>query len=84
MIAANYSTVRENFKEYCDRANNDVETIFVTRKSGGNVVILSEAEYNNMIENLYIRSNKANYDRLTKSIERLNQGKGIEKELIDD
>ncbi|QDR81283.1 type II toxin-antitoxin system Phd/YefM family antitoxin [Sporomusa termitida] len=84
MIAANYSTVRENFKEYCDRANNDVETIFVTRKSGGNVVILSEAEYNNMIENLYIRSNKANYDRLTKSIERLNQGKGIKKELMND
>ena len=83
MIAVNYTTVRENFKEYCDRANTDVETIFVTRKSGGNVVILSEAEYNNMIENLYIRSNNTNYDRLTKSIERLNQGKGIEKELID-
>lgn len=84
MHAVNYSTVRDNFKEYCDRANNDAEAIFVTRKSGGNVVILSEAEYNNMMENLYIRSSKANYDRLVKSVRRLNQGKGTERELPGD
>ena len=57
-MAANYSTVRENFKEYCEKANNDAEIIFVTRKAGVNVVLLSEAAYNNLIENLFLRSNE--------------------------
>lgn len=42
MLAVNYSTARENFKAYCDQANDEVETIIITRKQGGNVVSLSE------------------------------------------
>ncbi len=84
MLAANYSTVRDNFKDFCDRANNDAETIFVTRKAGGNVVLLSEDNYNNIMENLYIRSNKKNYVKLTESIQQLKQGNVSERVLIDD
>ena len=84
MLAANYSTVRENFKEYCDKANDDAETIFVTRKAGGNVVILSEETYNNLMENMFIRSNKNNYVRLVDSVQQLKQGKISEKVLVDD
>lgn len=84
MRAANYSTVRDNFKEYCDKANEDAETIFITRKAGGNVVLLSEASYNNLMENLFVRSNKKNYDRLMESIQQLKQGKASEMVLSDD
>ena len=73
-----------HFKDFCDKANNDAETIFVTRKSGGNIVLLSEANYNNLMENLYIRSNKANYVKLMESIQQLNQGKVSERILMDD
>lgn len=82
MLAANYSTVRENFKAYCDKANNDFETIVVTRKDGGNVILLSEAEYNNLMENLFVRSNKKTYNRLMKSIEQLKAGKVSAKESL--
>jgi len=84
MLAANYSTVRDNFKDFCDKANNDAETIFVTRKAGGNVVILSEGQYNNIMENLYIRSNKKNYVRLMDSIQQLKQGKASERIISND
>ncbi|MHB8124200.1 MAG: type II toxin-antitoxin system Phd/YefM family antitoxin [Desulfitobacteriaceae bacterium] len=77
MLAVNYSTLRENLKEYCDTANKDFETIVVTRKSGGNVVLLSETEYNNLIENLYVRSNPEYYHKLMNSIEELKAGKTI-------
>lgn len=83
MLAANYSTVRESFKEFCDKANEDAETIIVTRKAGGNVVLLSEANYNNLMENLYIRSSKANYNRLMESIQQLKQGEGSVRTLVD-
>jgi antitoxin YefM len=84
MLAANYSTVRDNFKDFCDKANRDAETIFITRKAGGNVVLLSEAEYNNIMENLFIRSNKMNYVRLMESIQQLKAGKAAARILSDD
>ena len=84
MIAANYSTVRENFKRYCDSAVQDFETIIVTRKQDENVVILSESEYNNLLENLYVRSNNDDYQRLRESISQLKKGSGQRRKLVDD
>lgn len=84
MLAVNYSTVRENFKTYCDKANNDFETIVITRKQGGNVIMLSEAEYNNIMENLFVRSNKEAYDRLIKSMGQLKSGKTKARKLTEN
>ena len=84
MIAVNYSTAREHFKKYCDAAVHDAETIIVTRKQDENVVIISEAEFNNLMENLYIRRDKADYDRLLKSIEQLKRGAGTARKLVED
>lgn len=84
MLAVNYSTLRENLKKYCDATNQDMETVIVTRKSGGNVVLISETEYNNLLENLYIRSNPEYYNKLLKSIEELKSGKIIRAELTDE
>ncbi len=75
MIATNYSEVRNNLKAYCDKATKDYETIIITRKNNENVVLMSEEEYNNLMENLYIRSNLKYYQRLVESI------KEVENEL---
>jgi antitoxin YefM len=83
MIAINYSTARQNFKEYCDKTVNDFETIIITRERGENVVLMSENEYNNMLENLYVRSNPKDYNELLESIRQLKKGKGTERELIE-
>jgi antitoxin YefM len=84
MIAVNYTTARENFKRYCDAAVHDFETIIVTRKQDENVVMMSEAEYNNLMENLYVRSNREDYQRLLESIDQLKKGKGQIRELVCD
>ena len=84
MIAVNYSNARDNFKRFCDAAVHDFETIIVTRKQDENVVILSESEYNNLMENLYIRSNEEDYRRLRESIDQLRQGKGQARKLAGD
>lgn len=83
MLAVNYSNARENFKAYCDKANDDFETIIITRKQGGNVVMISESEYNNMLENIYVRSNKKTYNRLMESIEQMKSNKIQSKDLIE-
>ncbi len=84
MIAVTYSKVRERLKEYCDKATEDYETVIITRERGGNVVLVSEAEYNNLMENLYVRSNPESYKELMASIEQLKKGKGRKRELIDE
>ena len=67
MLAINYSELRNKMKFYMDKISNDFETMVITRK-GKNVVMLSEESYNNLIENLYIMSDKTNYERLMQSL----------------
>ena len=46
MVAVSYSTIRNNLKNYCDKASDNGETVIVTRKDEKNVVILSMDNYN--------------------------------------
>ena len=62
MLAINYSTLRNSMKKYFDIITDSIETIVVTRKSGNNIVMMSEETYNNLIENSYLTQNKRNYD----------------------
>lgn len=75
MLIINYTNAKQKFKEYCDIANTDYETIIITRKEGGNVVMMSQDEYNNLMENLFVRSNKEYYKELLESIEQIKKGK---------
>ena len=83
MIATNYSEVRNNLKTYCDKATKDYETIIITRKNNENVVLMSEEEYNNLMENLYIRSNLKYYQRLVESIKEVEKGNVKEHDLVE-
>ncbi|MDC7954387.1 type II toxin-antitoxin system prevent-host-death family antitoxin [Fusobacterium simiae] len=83
MIATNYSEVRNNLKTYCDKATKDYETIIITRKNNENVVLMSEEEYNNLMENLYIRSNLKYYQKLVESIKEVEKGNVKEHDLIE-
>ena len=67
MIAVNYSNLRNNLKTFFDKVIENYETIIVTRKDDKNIVIISLEEYNNMVENARIMSNKKYYDRLLES-----------------
>jgi antitoxin YefM len=84
MIAVNYTQIRGNLKKYCDKATTDYETIIVTRKNNKNVVMLSEEAYNNILENAYITSSKANYDWLMESKKQLDDSKIVNKNLLED
>lgn len=74
MLAVNYTTLRENMKTYLDKVSEDYETMIVTRKDNKNVVILSEESYNNLMENVYVIKDKANYDWLMESKAQLETG----------
>ena len=83
MLAVNYSNLRDNMKAYMDKVTNDYETMIVTRKDNRNVVMLSEESYNNLMENVYILGNRANYDWLMQSKAQLEKGNIAKHDLIE-
>ena len=46
MLAANYTALRNNLKDYCDQVCDTKETLIVTRKADRNVVLMSLERYN--------------------------------------
>ena len=83
MIAVNYTTLRENMKSCMDKVTDGYETLIVTRKDNKNVVMISEEAYNNLMENIYVVGNRANYDWLMESKAQLEQGDFSSHELIE-
>ncbi|MFL0167552.1 MULTISPECIES: type II toxin-antitoxin system Phd/YefM family antitoxin [Clostridium] len=71
MIAVNYTNVRENLKAYCDKVNDEDETVIITRKDNKNVVLISQNEYNNMLENIKILKDPKYFIKLYKSLKQL-------------
>lgn len=84
MQATNYSDFRKNMKTYMDKVSEDFESVIVTRKDNKNVVILSEAEYENLKENQYVLRNPANKAWLDESKRQLESGAGEIRALIEE
>ena len=83
MISVNYTQFRNNMKNHLDMVTDDYVPITVTRKENRNVVIISEEVYNNLLENAYLVSSKANYDWLLESRNQYEKGKVKRHKLIE-
>jgi antitoxin YefM len=64
--------------------NNNSNQLIIKRPKGkGNIVLISEAEFNSMQETLYLLSSKKNTDHLLESIQQLKDGKTVKVKLKD-
>lgn len=80
MLAVNYSTIRSNLKDYCDKVTDSQETVIVTRKGEKNVVILSLEKYNQLEK----AARNAEYlGMIDRALAQLESGKGQKHELIE-
>ncbi len=83
MIAANFTEFRTDLKRYLDDVEENNETLIIKRKSGKGTVMISLDEYNSILETVHLLKSKANADRLFESINQMNNGDGLSKNLID-
>lgn len=74
MLTTTASNVIKNFDQTCDNVIQNYEPVIITRDNDKNVVLISQAEYDNLIENIYVRKSKTNYSRLLESIEEAKAG----------
>lgn len=67
------STARQNLFPLIKQVNEDQEAVLIT-SNAGNAVLVSESEWENMIEMQYLLSTPANRDWIMKSIEQADRG----------
>ena len=78
MLAVNYSTLRNNLKNYCDTVTDNNETVVVTRKDERNVVLISLDEYNTLIK---AAKNAEYLSMIDRSMAQLENGNVITKTI---
>lgn len=81
MEAATYSNVRNNLKSFMKKVNTDADAVIITSKNKeDNAVLISQRDYENLLENAYIRSSQANVNHIMKSWKSLKNDEGHEHE----
>lgn len=83
-MIATYSDFRQKLKTYLDEVFTSNSPLFVTRTKGENIVVLSESDYESLMETVYLLKSPKNAERLLRSIAQYEQGKGEVKELIEE
>lgn len=83
MKVVNYSEFRKNLAQSLNAVNNDREIVVVSRTKGKNVVVMDLDEYNAIQETLHLTGTSANRKRLAESLEEMNTGKFLKKDLTE-
>jgi antitoxin YefM len=83
MDVISYSDARANLKDVMDRVVSDHTQVVVTRQKAEAVVVVSLSDWNAIEETLHLLSTRANAEQLRESIRELEEGKGVEHELVE-
>jgi antitoxin YefM len=73
-----YTELRAHLARYMDEVCDSRDALVVTRQNARSVVMMSEDEYEGILETLHLLRSPANAADLLQAIADLNAGKGIE------
>jgi antitoxin YefM len=82
MTVVSYTAARGNLAETMRKVCEDHDPVIITRQNADSVVMLSLEDYEVLCETNYLLQTPQNAQRLMKSIEELNAGKGKERDLL--
>jgi antitoxin YefM len=84
MANVSYTELRANLAKYMDEVCDSRTPLHVTRQNARAVVMMSEDEYDGIMETLHLLRSPANAARLLASIEEADKGLLTEHELLED
>lgn len=84
MPTITYSDARKNFKKILDQVHENSEAIVISRKNSENAVIMSEQEYESLMETIYLLRSPKNAERLLESIKQIEKNDATERELMNE
>lgn len=83
MNTMTYTAARQNLSETMSDVCNDHEPVIITSKRDKAVVMISLDDYKSMEETTYLLRSPKNAKRLLTAIYEVENGGGLEKELIE-
>jgi len=83
MRTMTYSESRAKYAETLNAVVDDREEVVITRSGHDPVVIVSLEDYESLKETAYLLRGPANARRLLDSINRLEDGEGVERDLAE-
>jgi antitoxin YefM len=83
MRALSYTAARNNLAQTMKKVCEDHDPVIITRKNSEAVVMISLEDYEALNETAYLLQSPKNAKRLLESIEELESGKGIERDLLE-
>lgn len=78
MIHVSFTDLRKRLAHFMDRTVDDRAPLLVTRQGHEPVVMMAQADYDSIMETLYLKSNPENARQLDEAIAALDRGEGIE------
>ena len=84
MLATTAHNLVQNFDKTCDSVIQNCEPIIITRSNDNNVVLISQAEYDNLMKNLYSHKEKTNKLSVLSEGEKINNSLLSESSLSKD
>lgn len=82
MNAISYTAARNNLASTMQKVCDDHDPVIITRKNNESVVMLSLQDYEALQETAYLLQSPANAKRLMSSIEQLESGKGVQRDVL--
>jgi antitoxin YefM len=82
MAHVSYTELRNNLSDLMDEVCDSRAPLLVTRQNARSVVMVSEDEYEGLMETVHLLRSPANTRRLLESIAEANSGRFTEFELI--
>jgi len=83
MAHVSYSELPNNLASYMDEVCDNRAPLFVTRQNARSVVLMSEDDYEGLIETVHLLKSPPNAARLLRSIKDADEGKLTEREIIE-
>jgi antitoxin YefM len=83
MAHVSYSQLRNNLASYMDEVCDNHAPLFVTRQNARSVVMMSEDDYDGLMETVHLLKSPANAARLLRSIRDADEGKLTEHEIVE-
>jgi antitoxin YefM len=83
MAHVTYTELRANLAGFMDEVCNTRDALLVTRQGARSVVMVSEEDYEGLMETVHLLRSPANAARLLEAIEQVNRGELSEHDLIE-
>ncbi len=83
MKNVSYTDLRQNLAKYMEEVSDSRAPLHITRQNARAVVMMSEDEYESMMETLHLLRSPANAARLARSIHAAEAGKLTERDIIE-